>query len=141
MLFWTSRDANEWHRCRPPFFPQPTVNGSWTCGSRQTWRRKREDGSWEYKQDWANERAYLDPRYSALAPESVSSPNPSEAEERPMTVWIYVDTSNQTCDRDHLRVFADKEAAARWFAENNPEGVAFEHQVLDCAASAGAGSV
>jgi hypothetical protein len=58
-----------------------------------------------------------------------------------MTVWIYVDTSKQVGDRDHLRVFADKEAAGTWIAENNPEGVAFEYEVLECAASADAGSL
>jgi hypothetical protein len=40
-----------WRKCRTPVFPQPTVDGSWTCKSRQTWRRKRKDGQWEYKQD------------------------------------------------------------------------------------------
>ena len=44
-----------------------------------------------------------------------------------MTVLIYVDTSKQVGDRDHLKVFADKDAADRWFAENDPEGVAFEY--------------
>jgi len=47
-----------------------------------------------------------------------------------MTVLIYVDTSKQVGDRDHLKVFAD--AAEAWFAENDPEGVAFEYEVLEC---------
>jgi hypothetical protein len=50
-LFWRSQDATCWHRCRSPFFPQRTVDGSWTCESRQTWRRMGEDGQWQYKQD------------------------------------------------------------------------------------------
>jgi hypothetical protein len=29
-------------------------------------------------------------------------------------------------DVDHLKVFANEEAAEKWFAENDPEGVAFE---------------
>jgi integrase len=33
-------------------------------------------------------------------------------------------------DVDHLKVFATEEAAERWFAENNPEGVAFVYPVL-----------
>ena len=30
-----------------------------------------------------------------------------------MTVWIYVDTSKQVGDADHLKVFANAEAAER----------------------------
>jgi hypothetical protein len=70
MLFWTSRNTNEWRKCRPPFFPQPTVDGSWTCGSRQTWRRRREDGNWEYRQeDDETEKTYCPQHCIALVPE------------------------------------------------------------------------
>ncbi len=48
-----------------------------------------------------------------------------------MTVLIYVDTSKQIGDRDHLKVFANADAAQTWFAENHPEGVAFEYDVLE----------
>jgi hypothetical protein len=41
-----------------------------------------------------------------------------------MTVWIYVDTSKEVGDVDHLKVFASKEAAEVWLNENDPEGVA-----------------
>ena len=34
-----------------------------------------------------------------------------------MTVLIYADTSKQIGDPDHLKVFANAEAAAAWFAE------------------------
>jgi hypothetical protein len=47
-----------------------------------------------------------------------------------MTVWIYVDTSREVSDADHLKVFATDEAAAKWLAENDPEGIAFEYEVL-----------
>jgi hypothetical protein len=47
-----------------------------------------------------------------------------------MTVLIYVDTSKQVGDKDHLRVFANAEAAEAWFEENDPEGVAFEYPVM-----------
>jgi hypothetical protein len=47
-----------------------------------------------------------------------------------MTVWIYVDTSMQVGDKDHLKVFAT-EAAETWFEENDPEGVAFQYEVLE----------
>jgi hypothetical protein len=48
-----------------------------------------------------------------------------------MTVWIYVDTRKQVGDRDHLKVFANEDAAETWFQENDPEGVAFEYEVLE----------
>ena len=47
-----------------------------------------------------------------------------------MSVLIYVDTSKQVGDPDHLKVFAKAEAAATWFAEHDPEGVAFEYEVI-----------
>jgi hypothetical protein len=40
------------------------------------------------------------------------------------TVWVYVDTSKEVGDRDHLKVFATPDAADEWFKENDPEGVA-----------------
>ncbi|WP_197423054.1 hypothetical protein [Bradyrhizobium valentinum] len=46
-------------------------------------------------------------------------------------VWIYVDTSRQVGDCDHLKVFANRDAADEWFAKNDPEGVAFEYEVLE----------
>lgn len=55
----------------------------------------------------------------------------TEAQERPMTVLIYVDTSKQIGDPDHLTVFANADAAETWFEENDPEGVAFEYEVLE----------
>jgi hypothetical protein len=47
------------------------------------------------------------------------------------TVWIYTDTSKQVGDRDHLKVFASSDAADEWFEQNDPEGVAFEYEVLE----------
>lgn len=47
-----------------------------------------------------------------------------------MTVLIYVNTSKKVGDPEHLKVFADADAAETWFAENDPEGVAFEYEVL-----------
>jgi hypothetical protein len=46
-----------------------------------------------------------------------------------MKVWIYVDTSKQVGHREHLKVFANQEAALAWFELNDPEGVAFEYEV------------
>jgi hypothetical protein len=47
------------------------------------------------------------------------------------TVWIYVDVSKQVGDLDHLKVFADEATADTWLAENDPEGMAFEYEVLE----------
>lgn len=41
-----------------------------------------------------------------------------------MTVWIY--TQGET-----VRAFASDDAARAWFELNDPEGVAFEHEVID----------
>jgi hypothetical protein len=48
-----------------------------------------------------------------------------------MTVLVYVNTSKQVGDVDHIKVFANSDAAETWFAENDPEGVAFEYEVLE----------
>jgi hypothetical protein len=48
-----------------------------------------------------------------------------------MTVFIYVDTSTEVGDPDHLKVFANADAADTWLEENEPEGVAFEYEVLE----------
>jgi hypothetical protein len=47
------------------------------------------------------------------------------------TVWIYVDTSKEVGDPDHLKVFADEVAATRWLDENDPNGAAFEYDVIE----------
>jgi len=47
-----------------------------------------------------------------------------------MTVLIYVNTSKQVGDVDHLKVFANENAAETWLQENDPEGVAFEYEVM-----------
>jgi hypothetical protein len=46
-----------------------------------------------------------------------------------MTVWIYLDTSKQVGDCDHLKVFDSQEAAQAWFDQHDPEGVVFEYEV------------
>lgn len=51
-----------------------------------------------------------------------------------MTVFVYVNTSKQVGDAEHaehIKVFATVDAAERWFEENDPEGVAFEYDVLE----------
>ena len=51
--------------------------------------------------------------------------------EQAMTAWVYVNISKQVGDKDHLKVFANADAAETWFEENDPEGVAFEYEVLE----------
>ena len=48
-----------------------------------------------------------------------------------MTVFVYVNTSKQVGDVDHITVFANLDAAEKWFEENEHEGVAFEYEVLE----------
>ncbi|WP_275186034.1 hypothetical protein [Bradyrhizobium sp. CSA112] len=48
-----------------------------------------------------------------------------------MTVLIYVNTSKQVGDSEHVKVFANTDATEAWFEENDPEGVAFEYEVLE----------
>jgi hypothetical protein len=47
------------------------------------------------------------------------------------TVFIYVNTRKRFGDPDHLKVFANVDAAETWFEDNDPEGVAFEYEVLE----------
>jgi hypothetical protein len=49
----------------------------------------------------------------------------------PMTVFVYVNTNKQVGDKDHIKVFANADAAETWFEQNDPEGVAFEYEVLE----------
>jgi hypothetical protein len=41
-----------------------------------------------------------------------------------MTVFVYVNTSKQVGDAEHIEVFATTDAAEKRFEENDPEGVA-----------------
>ena len=47
------------------------------------------------------------------------------------TVWIYVNANRQVGDKDHLKVFANEDVAETWLQESDPEGVAFEYEVLE----------
>jgi hypothetical protein len=55
----------------------------------------------------------------------------AETKEGPMNVLIYVNTNKQVGDVDHLKVFASEDAAEKWFAEHDPEGVAFMYDVIE----------
>lgn len=54
-----------------------------------------------------------------------------------MTVWIYIDTHKVIGDKEHLKVFATADAAEAWFDENDPEGIAFEYDVIGSGRTAG----
>ena len=47
-----------------------------------------------------------------------------------MTVWISVNASKHAGDKDQLKVFASEDAAETSLEQNDPEGVAFEYEVL-----------
>jgi hypothetical protein len=47
------------------------------------------------------------------------------------SVWVYVDTNKEVGDVDHLKIFATARAAEQWFEENDPEGMAFEYEVIE----------
>ena len=47
-----------------------------------------------------------------------------------MTVFVYVNTAKQVGDADHIKVFSTVDVAETWFEENDPEGVAFEYDVI-----------
>jgi hypothetical protein len=48
-----------------------------------------------------------------------------------MAVWIYINTAKEVGDVDHLKVFANEDAADRWFAEHDPEIVAFKYPLVE----------
>ena len=49
----------------------------------------------------------------------------------PDKVWAYVHTRKQVGDPDHLKIFVSQDAAEEWFADNDPEGVAFAYPVIE----------
>ncbi len=48
-----------------------------------------------------------------------------------MTVFVFVNTGKQVGDPEHLKVFATADAAENWLEANDPDGVAFEYDVLE----------
>ena len=48
-----------------------------------------------------------------------------------MTVFAYVNTIKQVGNKDHIEVFANVDAAEKWFEQNDPGGGAFEYEVLE----------
>ncbi len=45
--------------------------------------------------------------------------------------FVYVNTGKQVGDAEHVKVFANADAAEAWFAKNDPEGAAFEYEVIE----------
>ena len=54
-----------------------------------------------------------------------------QAVNQDLTVFIYVNTSKQVGDPEHIKVFANADAAETWFEENDTEDVAFEYEVME----------
>ena len=48
-----------------------------------------------------------------------------------MTGFVYVDTSKQSGDRDHSKVFGRRKAAEKWFEDNDPLGFAYGCEVWE----------
>jgi hypothetical protein len=59
-LCLTPVDEALWHKCRAPIIPRRTIDGRWAMEPGQTWRRKRPDGKWEYRQDNETVDEWLD---------------------------------------------------------------------------------
>jgi hypothetical protein len=47
-----------------------------------------------------------------------------------LTVWVYINAAKEVGDVDHMKAFANEDAAERWFAKHDPEDVALEYTVL-----------
>ncbi|KRQ93308.1 hypothetical protein CQ12_22500 [Bradyrhizobium jicamae] len=45
-----------------------------------------------------------------------------------MTVFVCVNASKQVDHPEHIKVFANQDAAEKWFEENDPKGVALNTQ-------------
>jgi hypothetical protein len=48
-----------------------------------------------------------------------------------MTVWVYVNTTRDVGDAEHLKIFKTEDAAEIWFRDNDPESMAFEYEVQE----------
>ena len=46
------------------------------------------------------------------------------------TAWIYIDNRYQFGHPDHVKIFASAGAANDWFKKHDPEGCAFEYDVI-----------
>ena len=56
--------------------------------------------------------------------------SPEVIKEQAVKVWVYVDAGKDADDPKHLKIFANVEAAAQWLEQHDPEGVAFECEVM-----------
>ena len=48
-----------------------------------------------------------------------------------MTVFVYVNTSKQVGEPEHVKLLRHQERRGNLVRENDPEGVAFEYEVLE----------
>ena len=56
----------------------------------------------------------------------------AQAEEGYMmkTIGIFVDTRYRVGHSGHIKALADPEVAERWIEANDPEGLAFEYEII-----------
>jgi len=94
-------------------------------------KEERDDDCWSFI---GTDRGYLCISSDASRARTSCQESPlgaAQAQEGPMTVFVDVNTVKQVGDKDHIRVFASHDAAETLFDENDPEGVAFEYDVLE----------
>ena len=48
----------------------------------------------------------------------------------PQKIWIYVDTTRVLSNDGNSKQLANLNLARAWLTENNPEGVAFDYEIL-----------
>ena len=49
----------------------------------------------------------------------------------PQKIWIYVDTTRVLSNDGNSKLLANLNLARAWLTENNPEGVAFDYEILE----------
>jgi hypothetical protein len=47
-----------------------------------------------------------------------------------ITIWTYADTRYRVGHPDHIEAFANPETQGRGFKADDPEGIAFEYQII-----------
>ena len=63
--------------------------------------------------------------------ELISSAAEYDAQSPEGSLQDYLAQVSLVSDADHLKVFANADAAETWFEDNDPEGVAFEYEVME----------
>ena len=118
-------------RSRMPAPNHQASQGPTRCPGMASYCRSADPGCRARRADDAG----ADRRHASLERRQARSGDHSTAQarqalqDRQMTVFVYVNTSKQGRRPDHLKVFANEDAAQRWFRENDPEGVALRSRI------------